>query len=203
MNHAEQRILLRRIEIGRLDQDAFDRRAVLALPGDDLARGERPVLDLIRHRGQLARCERAQGRHEDLVQRSRRRRGEGHRAAVFRERDAAQDQVVRLADSRDGAGGRIDSEQVRRRSSAPREVDAVGVPLHEVRLLVEAVRDRFRRSAGAGNYGQPRVRVEELRIAHCRREDDLISHPATSCGLLSGPRCETTFVIDLSASVRR
>ena len=52
------------------------------------------------------------------------------------------------------------------------EVDAVGVPLHEVRLLVEAVGDRFRRPAGAGNYGQPRVRVEELRIAHCRREDD-------------------------------
>ena len=72
VNDAQQRIAFGGIEVSRLDQHAFDRRAVLALPGDHLARAEheRSPPASIRSR-QRPRRERLHARHEQLGKRSR------------------------------------------------------------------------------------------------------------------------------------
>ena len=79
VNHAEQRVLLRRVVVARLDQHALDHFAVLALPADDLARAERPGRQSRRARGQHLRDEARDDGRVHLRQRGRRPRHVGQR----------------------------------------------------------------------------------------------------------------------------
>ena len=196
MNDAEERILLRRIEVRRLDQHAFDWRAVSALPRDHLARTELERLRLVAHLRQHPRRERLHVRDEDLVQRRWGGGRERHALAVTSEAEAAGHEVVRAGHPGDRNTPRIDAEEMSRCLLKAGEVDAVGHPADEPWLLVELVGDRARRAARSGNHRQSRVGMEEQLVPHCGREHELfpIGRPARAV-VRSGLRDDLLHII--------
>src|SRR5207237_7467944 len=96
VNDTEQRILLCWIEIGWLDENAFDGRSILALPGNNLARSQGEGLYLIIHARQLARREAAEVAYEDFVDTGWRRNGERNSIGRAGERERTCHQIVWL-----------------------------------------------------------------------------------------------------------
>ena len=163
----------RRVEVRRLVQHAFDRRAVLALPRDDFERARGEARGLRVHVGELRRD----------APSSRARRTPPAPSGHPMPRNAILEpsrESVKLEPTDASAGASrvivlrlgIQAEQVREGPLRRREEKPARLPGDDRRVLVERGRQDRRRAAGRGDRRDQRVRIVERRVRHRRLEGD-------------------------------
>src|SRR5262249_53539724 len=114
VNHNQQWVLLRRIVIGRFDQDSFYRGAVSRFPLYDFAGRQLESVQLVPHCGQPLGLEDTNRRRIDfgvIVWASRRER---HYLEVLAEAEARGSEVIGRSDARDAACLWIQPKEMRR-----------------------------------------------------------------------------------------
>ena len=176
VNHDQQRVRCSRREVLRLDQDAFDDRAIAALPRGDFTGPHLERVELRRHVGEPLLLVEAGRRGKHLDHRRGRAGSEAHARRIGGQRECAAGEVVGLADACDLPGGDVQPEQVRRRFLQGLKPEAPARPRNQRGLLVEGVGDRSHRAA-LGRYDRkPAVRMKEISCAaHRRLEGDLLA----------------------------
>src|ERR1044072_468351 len=113
MNNAEEWILLCGIEICRLNQHAFDRRAVITRPQNYFARAERECLRLGGRVGKLPRSKRLGSGNENFIHAGWRTCDKSDRLAGTAERKRSAHSVVGPGHAGDLSVCRIDAKQMR------------------------------------------------------------------------------------------